>query len=147
MRIGDGQKGFYSYVKQRVDDLNDQLDLIGPDSLGRGETGSRQDWDVEMCWNLWVYIDTILDYLFQCFQAAIVGILRSSVYVRLTGVYFTAEAFGRACMWDFVFNPTRALTNAAEANLDGILLAPLLDDVDDLAVMLQQRAERCGARG
>jgi hypothetical protein len=110
-------------------------DLAGAFTLGRGELGSRMDTLLEVSSNLWVYIPAITGFLAEKIEVD-PGILATSVYTRLTSVLFVAELFANSLMWEFVFNPMRALTKDNEAGLDALQLAPLLDEVYELGQRL-----------
>ena len=117
----NGLAGFVGFVKQ-----SQYADLIGPSGLGRGEKGSRQHWVFEVAWNMFVFKDVMLNYLFEVFEGGVGGVLRTSAY-------FEVELFGHALIFDTIFNVARALINANEVGLDCMELAPMLDEIDAIA--------------
>ena len=101
--------------------------LIGPHSLGRGELGSRHDTIPEVCHNIWLYYDVIMDAIKEKLTVDN-GILATSVYSRLASTPFHAEIFCGALMFELVINPMRALTLDRECGpLSKTELAPFLD--------------------
>ena len=64
----NGLAGFVGFVKQ-----SQYADLIGPSGLGRGEKGSRQHWVFEVAWNMFVFKDVMLNYLFEVFEGGVGG--------------------------------------------------------------------------
>lgn len=118
-------KGFqYEFLSFLKDKGNGHSELAGAASLGRGELGSRFDTLLEVCSNLWVYMDaatgpanaecrprqhcarphsfvvplpSAADFLAGKITHDTGGIMPKSMYTRLTSAPFLAEMFG--CVW------------------------------------------------
>jgi hypothetical protein len=82
-------------------------------------TNNRQDWSLEVSFELYPLLGPLLDYEVKSLLDD-PNILRDSVLMQLECLYFEAYVHVEAIMWLVVFRELRALTNSK-----GLELSPL----------------------
>ena len=107
-------KGFGQYVKGDGDAFSDFLALNYPhitnEGLSHADYSNRQDWSLEVSFELYPLLDPLLDYEVKSLLDD-PNILRDSVLIQMECLYFEAYVHVGAIMWRVVFKELRGLTN------------------------------------
>jgi hypothetical protein len=118
-------KGFGQYVKGDGDAFSDFLALNYPhitnDGLSRADYSNRQDWALEVSFELYPLLDPLLDYEVKSLLDD-PNILRDSVLIQMECLYFEAYVHVGAIMWRVVFKELRGLTNSKGLELNPLTL-------------------------
>ncbi len=99
-------KGYGQYVKGDGDAFSDFLELKYPHisnaGLSRADFASRQDWSLEVSFELYPLLEPLLDYEVKSLLDD-PNILRDSVLIQMECLYFEAYVHVGAIMWRVVF--------------------------------------------
>jgi hypothetical protein len=116
-------KGYAQYVKGDGDAFSDFLEKNYPGvsnrCLSRADHSNRQDWSLEVSFELFPLLVPLLDYEVKTLLND-PNVLRDSVLIQMECLYFEAYVHVGAIMWRVVFRELRALTNSK-----GLELTPL----------------------
>jgi hypothetical protein len=104
--------------------------------LSRAEYSNRQDWSLEVSWELFPLLEPLLDYVVKTLLDD-ANVLRDSVLIQMECIYFEAYVHVNAILWRVVFRELRALTNGKGPQLSPIALNGLYEYMYDLGLMLQ----------
>jgi hypothetical protein len=118
-------KGYGQYVKGDGDAFSDFLELKYPHisnaGLSRADFASRQDWSLEVSFELYPLLEPLLDYEVKSLLDDS-NILRDSVLIQMECLYFEAYVHVGAIMWRVVFRELRGLTNSKGLELNPMAL-------------------------
>jgi hypothetical protein len=116
-------KGYGQYVKGDGDAFSDFLLVNYPHKsnagLSRADFASRQDWTLQVSFELFPLLEPLLDYEVKSLLDD-PNILRDSVLIQMECLYFEAYVHVGAIMWRVVFRELRGLTNSK-----GLELSPM----------------------
>ena len=133
-------KGYGQYVKGDGDAFADFLakNYVGitNDCLSRADFSNRQDWSLEVSFELFPLLEPLLDYEVKSLLDE-PNILRDSVLMQLECLYFEAYVHVGAIMWRVVFRELRGLTNSKGLELNPLDLNRLYESMYDLGKHLQ----------
>ncbi len=118
-------KGYGQYVKGDGDAFSDFLQLNYPHisnaGLSRADFSNRQDWTLEVSYELFTLLEPILDYEVKSLPDD-PNVLRDSVLMQMECLYFEAYVHVGAIMWRVVFRELRGLTNSKGLELNPMAL-------------------------
>jgi hypothetical protein len=118
-------KGYGQYVKGDGDAFSDFLEkhypLISNAGLSRADYSNRQDWSLEVSYELFPLLEPLLNYEVQTLLDDS-NILRDSVLIQMECLYFEAYVHVGAIMWRVVFKELRGLTNSKGLELNPMAL-------------------------
>ena len=118
-------KGYGQYVKGDGDAFSDFLGLhyphISNEGLSRADFASRQDWTLQVSFELFPLLEPLLDYEVKSLLDD-PNILRDSVLIQMECLYFEAYVHVGAIMWRVVFKELRGLTNSKGLELNPMAL-------------------------
>jgi hypothetical protein len=110
-------------VKGDGDAFSDFLQLNYPQKsnagLSRADFSNRQDWTLEVSFELFPLLEPLLDYEVKSLLDD-PNVLRDSVLMQMECLYFEAYVHVGAIMWRVVFRELRGLTNSK-----GLELTPM----------------------
>jgi hypothetical protein len=116
-------RGYGQYVKGDGDAFSDFLQLKYPQKsnagLSRADFSNRQDWTLEVSFELFPLLEPLLDYEVKSLLDD-ANVLRDSVLMQMECLYFEAYVHVGAIMWRVVFRELRGLTNSK-----GLELTPM----------------------
>jgi len=116
-------KGYGQYVKGDGDAFSDFLEKYYPHisngGLSRADYSNRQDWSLEVSFELFPLLEPLMDYEVKTLLDD-PNILRDSVLIQMECLYFEAYVHVGAIMWRVVFRELRGLTNSK-----GLELTPM----------------------
>ncbi len=89
--------------------------------LSRADFASRQDWTLQVSFELFPLLEPLLDYEIKSLLDD-PNILRDSVLIQMKCLYFEAYVHVGAIMWRVVFRELRGLTNSKGLELNPMAL-------------------------
>ena len=119
-----------------ADFLQENYPAVSNNCLSRAEYSNRQDWSLEVSWELFPLLEPLLDYVVKTLLDD-ANILRDSVLIQIECIYFEAYVHVNAILWRVVFRELRALTNGKGPQLSPLALNGLYEYMYDLGLMLQ----------
>ena len=133
-------RGYSQYVKGDGDAFADFLAENYPgvtnNCLSRAEYSNRQDWSLEVSWELYPLLEPLLDYVVKTLLDD-ANVLRDSVLIQMECIHFEAYVHVNAILWRVVFRELRALTNGKGPELSPMALNTLYEHMYDFGKMLQ----------
>ncbi len=85
--------------------------------LSRAEYSNRQNWSLEVSWELFPLLVPLLDYVVKNLLDD-ANVLRDSVLIQIGCIYFEAYVHVNAILWRVVFRELCALTNGKGPELN-----------------------------
>ncbi len=119
-----------------ADFLQENYHAVSNNCLSRAEYSNRQDWSLEVSWELFPLLEPLLDYVVKTLLDD-ANVLRDSVLIQMECIYFEAYVHVNAILWRVVSRELRALTNEKGPQLSPIALNGLYEYMYDLGLMLQ----------
>ncbi len=99
-------RGYSQYVKGDGDAFADFLAESYPgvtnNCLSRAEYSNRQDWSLEVSWELYPLLELLLDYVVKTLLDD-ANVLRDSVLIQMECIYFEAYVHVNAILWRVYF--------------------------------------------
>jgi hypothetical protein len=136
-------RGYSQYVKGDGDGFADFLSANYPgvtsNCLSHAEYSNRQDWSLEVSWELYPLLGPLLDYVVKSLLDD-ANVLRDSVLIQMGCIHFEAYVHVNAILWRVVFRELRALTNGKGPELSPIASNALYESMYDFGQLLQTAA-------
>jgi hypothetical protein len=107
-----------------ADFLADNYPGVSNSCLSRAEYCNRQDWSLEVSWELFPLLNPLLDYVVKTLLDD-ANVLRDSVLIQMECLHFEAYVHVNAILWRVVCHELRALTNGKGPELTPIALNTL----------------------